>query len=190
MTNRFTTLAAAAALFLGVCGQARAGDNMAPITTIGHWKLAASSKLCQASGKYADDTALEFSINDLGAAFISIVNPEWKIPKGDYEIASWIDGAPASTFKATAKDTWLFWQFNLNEANINRLSYGNVLHVQIGYQTFHYKLDRSEGMLKALGKCAAPKMAAANPFNGSPPASTSKTPPASTETPSNPFRRL
>jgi hypothetical protein len=190
MTNRFTTLAAAAALFLGVAGQARAAaDDMTPYATVGHWQIKADAVLCTAHGEYQDGTYLDVSINAYGVATISMVDPKWNIPKGTYSVTSWIDRAPTETFTAKAEGIWVGWHLGLNEENINLLSYGNVLHVQIGSQTYNYKLDRSEAMLKALSKCAAPRIAAANPFAGSPPAAASKTP-ASTETPSNPFRRL
>jgi hypothetical protein len=196
MNFKLSTLAAVAALLAFCLPEARAED-MAPmefIGAVGQWRINANDKLCQAKALYADDTVLEFVINSRGAAFISIENPKWTIPKGDYEIFWWVDRAPVTTHTAAGRNTWLWWQFPLNEESINLLSYGRTLYVMAGQQSYRYELVRSEAMLKSLLSCAGPRMATGNPFADPPPAATSKTPappvPASAESPSNPFRRL
>jgi hypothetical protein len=185
------TLAAAAALFTGFFSgfSAPARAEMVPFKTIGHWTLLSDETLCKARGEYADGTSLVFAINAKGVLVLGIENDAWEIPKGEYQITMQVDRAAPVSHTAKAGPGWVFWGVSLDEPNINLLSYGMMFHATIGYQAFHYRLDRSEAMLKALGQCAAPKIAAANPFSGSPPAATSKTP-ATTETPSNPFRRL
>jgi hypothetical protein len=180
------TLAAAA--FLGFSAPASA--EMVPFKTIGHWTLLSDETLCKARGEYADGTRLVFAINAKGVLVLGIENDAWEIPKGEYQITMQVDRAAPVSHTAKAGPGWVFWGVSLDEPNINLLSYGMMFHATIGYQAFHYRLDRSEAVLKSLAQCAAPRIAAANPFAGSPPASTSKTPPASTETPSNPFRRL
>lgn len=182
-------LAAAAALSLGVYGEARA--EMAPYTTIAHWRITADAELCKASGEYQDGTVLNFYINAKGAAAVGIENQKWTtLPKGTYEVTMQVDRAAPTTLEAKAGPGWVVWLVPFDEPTINLLSYGNMLYVQVGSQKHQYKLDRSEAAWKALGQCAAPRMAAANPFAGSPPTAASKSPPASTETPSNPFRRM
>src|SRR4051812_7335171 len=108
MTNRFITLAAAAALFLGVYGQARA-DNMVPITTIGHWQISADATLCKADGAYQDGTLLTFYINEKGAASIAVEHPKWSIPRGTYEIFMQVDRAPPTVHKATGNNSYVIW---------------------------------------------------------------------------------
>jgi hypothetical protein len=190
MTNRFTTLAAAAALFLGLSAPASAGD-MAPIGTIGHWQITANETLCKAHGEYQDGTNLEFAINAKGGLSISIGNNAWAIPEGKYEITMQVDRTAPTDHAARAKANYVVWFASLDEATVNRLSYGNALHVKVGYQAFHYKLARSEAVMKALVQCAAPRMAAANPFAASPPAAASNAPATPfPETASNPYRRM
>jgi len=180
-------LTAAAALFFGFYGEARAADGWTPLSKIGHWQIRHSSKVCDASGVFADGTRLEFSINANQVGLITVVDPKWSIPKGDYDVVTQVDRAPSSKVEAHGEDSWVMWQIPLTEASINLLSYGRTLYLKVGQQTVSYDLALTEAVWKALAKCAAPMMAAANPFAGSPPRTET---PASTETPSNPFRRL
>jgi hypothetical protein len=183
MTNRFTTLAAAAALFLGFYGQAQADQ------TIGHWTISFHDQFCDASGVFQDGTRLEFSINAKGALIVTVVNPQWSIPRGRHQVEMQVDRAETETFEATANRDYVMWSIPLDEQSLNLLSHGRALKARIGQTVVSYDLAYSESVVKALGQCAATHIAAANPFACSPPAATSKTP-ASTETPSNPFRRL
>jgi hypothetical protein len=182
-------LAAAAALFLGVVGPARAAAEWTPLGKIGHWKIQATEKLCEASGAFRDGNLLEFTIGSSGVAIITVVDPKWRIPEGDYEIVTQVDRAPPQTFTASGKKSWVMWAIPLTEENINLLSYGRTLKVTLGQTVVSYDLALSEAAWKAVAKCAAPKMAASNPFSGTPPSASPGTP-ASTDTPSNPFRRL
>jgi hypothetical protein len=188
------TLAAAAALFTGFTvfsgfsSPASAGD-WASRGTVGPWQMEATDKVCKARSFHKNGTQLHFAINAKGAAMIGITNPDWKIPEGSYDVVMQVDRAVPATFDATGKDHYVIFAVEFDEPTINLLSYGRTLFVTVGQQSYQYDLTMSEAMLKALGKCAAPMMAAANPFSGSPPAATSNTP-ASTDTPSNPFRRL
>jgi hypothetical protein len=188
------TLAAAAALFTGFTvfsgfsSPASAGD-WASRGTVGPWQMEATDTVCKARSFHKNGTQLHFAINAKGAAMIGITNPDWKIPEGSYDVVMQVDRAVPATFDATGKDHYVIFAVEFDEPTINLLSYGRTLFVTVGQQSYQYDLTMSEAMLKALGKCAAPMMAAANPFSGSPPAATSNTP-ASTDTPSNPFRRL
>jgi hypothetical protein len=182
-------LAAAAAIFCGLSAPA-AADDWTSLNKIGHWQIRSSERLCEASGVFRDGSLLEFTIGSSGVAIITVQDPKWRIPQGDYEIVTQVDRAPAQTFTATGSGTWVMWKIPLTEESINLLSYGRTLRITLGQMVISYDLALSEAAWKAVAKCAAPKMAAANPFSGSPPAAASKTPPASTETPSNPFRRL
>jgi hypothetical protein len=190
MTNRFTTLAAAAALFLNASTAVHAGD-MTRLPSVDHWKMAADDEVCRAEGSYLNGTFLHFFINAKGGMYLGVSHPEWSIPDGSYNVTAQVDRAPATTFKANASDGWVVWEIVLNEHDLNLLSYGRTLSVTLGRWLYQYELTGTAAMLKALSKCAAARIAAANPnpFAGSPPAAASKTP-ASTETPSNPFRRL
>jgi hypothetical protein len=182
-------LAAAAAFSLGVYGQARA-DDWTSLSKIGHWQIRSAPGVCDASGVFADGTRLEFSINDHQVALISVVDPKWRIPEGIYEIVMQVDRALPQSLKAKGHEAWVMWDIPLTEESINLLSYGRTLRVTLGQEVRSYDLALSEAAWKAVAKCAAPMMAAANPFAGSPPAAASAPPPASTDTPSNPFRRL
>lgn len=185
-------LAAAAALFTGFTvfagfsAPATAGE-MTSRGTVGPWEMTGGDKSCMARKADKNGTHLSFAINAHGEAMIAIENPNWKIPKGKYEVVTQVDRTEAQRVGAEAEDFFLIFGFHLNEPTLNLLSYGRTLSVTVGTQTYQYELTRTEAMLKALGQCAAPFMAAANPFAGSPPAART---PASTETPSNPFRRL
>lgn len=180
-------LAVASALSLGFYGEARAETQ--PIGKVGHWQISADETLCKARGVYADGTSLDFYMNNQGGMWIGIENPKWAVPEGDYQVTMQVDRAAPTTHNAKGNGNFVMWFAMVEEPIINLLSYGRDLYAQIGAQTYHYQLVRSEAMLRALGQCAAPHIAAANPFSGSSPAGRTETP-ASTETPSNPFRRL
>jgi hypothetical protein len=194
MTNRFTTLAAAAALFTGFLvfagfsGPARA--EMKPLQTIAHWKVTADDTLCDASGEFRDGTLLEFSINMNRVLVISVVNEKWSIPKGSYEVVMQVDRAEPHTVEADASGSHVIWPIALSEANLNLLSYGRTLNVQIGKALVSYDLAHTEAVLKALVRCAIPRLQAANPFSGAAPKASAPDANPFVETPSNPFRRM
>jgi hypothetical protein len=187
-------LAASAALFVGFSvvagfsGAARA--EMKPLHTIGHWKITANDNLCLASGGYQNGTLLSFSINAKGGAMISVKNPGWHIPKGAYEIVTQVDRATPQRVKATAEDQFLVFEFWFNEPTINLLSNGRTMFLTIGTQSFEYDLMQSGAMLKALIACAGPRLASANPFNGTAPQARETPENPFVETPSNPYRRM
>jgi hypothetical protein len=183
MTNRFTTLAAAAALFIGLTAPAAAGDDFVSLGSIGPWSLAADATVCRAEAAYKNGTSLDFFINSKGGAHMAVVHPNWNIPSGEYEVEVWVDRATATRFTAKATEGWVLWHFPLIERNVNLLSYGRTLYVKIGGQSYQYDLTRSKAMLEELARCAAARMTASNPFAGSPPPATA---PAS----SNPFVRM
>jgi hypothetical protein len=186
--SRLLPLAAAAALFLGFSSPAAAETKV--LQKIGHWTIKAADGFCDASGLFQDGTLLEFTINAKRALMVSVVNPKWSIPEGRYQVEMQVDRSDLETFEAKANKTSVIWVIPTNEQSFNLLSHGRTLRARIEQTIVSYDLTYSESVVKALGQCAAPMMASANPFAGSPPAATSKTPPASTETPSNPFRRL
>jgi hypothetical protein len=179
-------LAAAAALFLGFSAPASA--ELPLLKKIGPWQITADDTLCAA---YADftNTRLMFVINAHGVGTIGITNEKWRIPEGSYEVVMQVDGALSATYEAKADAGHVYWKIPLTEESINLLSYGRHLYVKVGEEIHKYDLTMSRAMLKALTRCATPFMASGNPFSGSPPAAIKETP-ASTETPSNPFRRL
>jgi hypothetical protein len=187
MINRFTTLAAAAALSLGFSAPAAAGE-MTPIGKVGLWELDADATLCRASLEYEDDAFLIFGINTKGGATVVIANPKWDIPEGTYQVVSWVDRGSPVTFTAKASGRAVIWGYPLNAEQIGILSRGAVLHARIGRAEVHYRLDGSAAMLAALTRCAASRMVEGNPFAGAPSAPAPTDPFA--ETASNPYRRM
>jgi hypothetical protein len=187
MTNRFTTLAAAAALFIGLSAPA-AADDYVTVATVGTWTILADETLCKAQSEYEDGSTLTFGINAKGGAALSIDDPKWSIPEGEFPVVAWVDRIERRTFTATAKDTWIVFGFALNEGSIAALSNGAVLNLEVGRSTYRYRLTRSAEMLRALGACAAERMPKANPFAGSPSSGGAANPFA--ETASNPYRRM
>jgi hypothetical protein len=165
MTNRFTTLAAAA-FCLSLSAPASAGD-FRPVTTVGGWSITADESTCIAKGQYDNGTSLAFVINASGQASISIENLKWRIPEGDYEVLVQVDRSAANRFKAAATGPWVFFNIQLVEHNINLLSQGRKLFVTVGQWVYEYQLVGSAAMLRGLGECAGQRMAAApNPFAG------------------------
>jgi hypothetical protein len=186
MKNRFTTLAAAAAIFLGLSAPASAADELVSLGKVGLWQVSADATLCRASLEYEDDAVLTFGINSKGGAGIAIENPKWSIPEGKYQVVSWVDRAKPTTFPATASGRAVIWEYPLNDEQFGLLSNGAVLHARIGRAEVRYRLDGSAAVLRALAGCAAERMRAANPFSGGP--APAEDPFA--ETASNPYRRM
>jgi hypothetical protein len=182
-------LAAAAALFLGVVGSARASD-MEPYGTVGHWQINGNDKVCRAHSDFQNGTTLTFYINVSGGLSISIRNPKWDIPEGKYEVSAQVDRTNPGRMTAAGYGTVVFFGLVGSESDFNLLSYGRMLYVTVGAQVYQYELYRSEAMLKALGRCAATRTAAANPYAG-PQANAPQSPPNPfPETASNPYRRM
>jgi hypothetical protein len=187
MNFKLSALAVAAALLVNLMPEARA--DWTPLNKIGHWQIRSGAGVCDASGVFADGTRLEFSINEHRVALVSVVDPKWSIPEGIYEIVMQVDRAPPQPLKAKGKGAWVMWDIPLTEESINLLSYGRTLRVTLGQTVVSYDLALSEAAWKAVAKCAAPMLEAANPFAGQ----QSAAPPASNpfaETTSNPYRRM
>jgi hypothetical protein len=162
--------------------KARAGE-LIDYATIGWWTLAANDGVCRAKAEFDNDTALSVVINHWGALILSVQNPSWRIPEGQYSVVWSIDRAAPMTVTAEAKSNWLYWVIPLNEASVNLMSYGGGLHVTVGRERYSYDLRYSAAVLKKLGECIAPRMQAANPFAG-------QQSPASSGPASNPFQRM
>jgi hypothetical protein len=192
MTNRFTILAAATALFIGLSAPAAAAEDMAQIGTVGPWTVWANTTRCKAMALYANGTFLMFWLNTKAQASISIINPEWKIQNCKYNVVAQVDKFDPVTFTATAGDGYVEFPIRLNESDVNRLSYGMTLYVTVGAFRYAYHLDRSEGMLKALTACTAERrITSVNPFNGTAPPASAPPPSAPIPEPtSNPDRRM
>jgi hypothetical protein len=91
---------------------------------------------------------------------------------------------------ASGKGTIVRLQWAMDADEINIMSSGAVFRATVGRNIYEYSLAGSAAMLEAVGRCTGQLAAEANPFGSAPPVATSKIPLASTETPSNPFRRL
>jgi hypothetical protein len=189
MTNRFTTLAAAVAIFVGFSAPA-AADDYVPLQSIGHWKIRANATVCDARGTFEDGTRLDFSINAHAAVVFTVVNPSWRIPEGKYDVVTQVDRSAQRTSEADAFGDHVMWWTPVTEETINLLSYGRTLSVKVGQTVLSYDLALSEAVFKALVRCAAPRIAAANPFANTAPQASA--PPANpfAETASNPYRRM
>jgi hypothetical protein len=189
MTNRFTTLAAAAALFIGLSAPAAA--DMTSLGAVGPWQIAADAEVCQAVAPYKNGTQLYFFINANGALVLGVARPNWAIPAGNYQVSVGVDTTERRSHTAKAADGWIVWEIAASQDNFNLLSYGRTLYVTVGQQSYQYDLTRSEAMLKALGRCASERFVSANPFAGTP-ATREQSEQANpfAETASNPYRRM
>jgi hypothetical protein len=193
MKSTLLPLAAAAALFLGFSAPVHAADEYVSIGKAGGWDVIASSFACVGSRAYANGTTLAFMMRTDGAGRISVMNERWSIPQGEeYPVTLSVDRVPPVTFRGEAGDTGrvvsVWWKLTPDE--INLVSYGAVLNATVGKAEYQYRLVGSEAMLKALVKCAAERMGAANPYAGTAPQASA--PPANpfAETTSNPYRRM
>lgn len=185
------TLAAAAALFTGFMAPASAAaSDFTSLGTAGGWSISADHEFCHALKTFANGSSLNFGLFNDGRARIYIDNENWNIPEGNYPVVVSVDRMAPTTFDAKAKGNVVSLAWKLTADEINIMSSGAVFRATVGRQSYQFNLAGSAEMLKALGQCISTRMAAANPFAGTPPAAASKTPPASADTPSNPFRRL
>jgi hypothetical protein len=178
MTNHFTNLAAAAALFTGLSAPASAADPEVSLGTAGGWDMSADNDTCAGGKKYANGTSLIFD------------NPAWKIPKGTYPVVAQVDRAPPVTFQAHANGDLVALQWGISQDEINLVSYGAVFRVKIGRADYSYRLDGTAAMLQALGRCAVSRLAMANPFAGTAPQASAPPSNPFPETASNPYRRM
>jgi hypothetical protein len=157
-------LAAAAALFLGFSAPASA--DMASLGTAGNWVISADDSLCTAHAGYQDGTKLGFAINSTGVASLSIQNPTWNIPEGNYSVVSWVDRSAPLKHEAAAARGWIVWHPAFSLETLNLLSQGAVLYAQVGRQTYDYRLTGSAEMVRAVVLCLQQRVAKANPFSG------------------------
>jgi hypothetical protein len=190
MTNHFTNLAAAAALFTGLSAPASAADPEVSLGTAGGWDMSADNDTCAGGKKYANGTSLIFGVRTDGVAVIVIDNPAWKIPKGTYPVVAQVDRAPPVTFQAHANGDLVALQWGISQDEINLVSYGAVFRVKIGRADYSYRLDGTAAMLQALGRCAVSRLAMANPFAGTAPQASAPPSNPFPETASNPYRRM
>jgi hypothetical protein len=190
MKFKLPTLAAAAALLVNCAAPVLARSDITVIEKIGHWTIQADATRCEAVGAFEDDSSLSFLIDSRGVAVVGVGNRNWRIPNGEYEVEMRVDRAEQRTFRAMAEGHWVAWQVPFTEATLNLLSYGRAFRAKIGTAYVSYDLTRSEAAIKALVKCAVPRLATDNPFAGQSPQASA--PPANpfAETPSNPYRRM
>lgn len=184
------TLAAAAALFLGFSAPASASGEPVKYATVRNWEIYSNGTYCTANAKYENGSSLQFNFDTEGRANIAIWNSRWKIPKGTYQVVVAVDRTPPKTFRAEADGYYVMMPWELNEEQINIMSNGVVFRATVGRELYEYSLAGSREMMHSLGRCVADlSPSSADPFSTSPPAARAETP-ASTDTPSNPFRRL
>jgi hypothetical protein len=189
MTNRFTTLAATAALFIGLSGSAAAADPV-KIGTAAGWTIYSGSDSCAGGREFANGTALSFVVGSSGVGAIVISNPKWNIPDGDYSVFASVDRTTPHKFPAKAEGKHVVLIWNINQDEINILSNGAIFRATVGQVDVAYPLTGSAEMLQAVGRCAVSRLSVSNPFaNAAPPASTTPSNPF-VETPSNPYRRM
>ena len=192
MKSTLTTLAAAAALMIGFSAPTSAAPAERKWTDLGavhNWRIIADADLCLGISDYSNGTLLRFGFNVSGAAFISVINSEWRIPEGEYEVMVAIDRIPPQRYRAKAEGKWVTWGYPTDEPALSALSNGTLLTVTIGQTTYRYALSGSRDVLETLRRCISARMAATNPFAAPPAASPSPANPFS-ETASNPYRRM
>jgi hypothetical protein len=186
------TLAAAAALFTGftvfagLSSPARAEESQ-EISVVEGWHIFKNKTWCSGGALFKNDTGMAVNIGVSGSATIVLSSDHWDIPEGKYPVVVAVDRMAPATFQAKGKGTLVTLQWSMDADEINVMSNGAVFRATVGREILEFSLAGSTAMLEAVGRCVG-QLASANPFAGSPAAS--KTPPASTETPSNPFRRL
>jgi hypothetical protein len=196
MTNRFTTLAAAAAIFLGFSAPAAAaGSPTKSHGAAGGWEIVSDSAGCAGSKVFANDTGLTFIFMFDGSTAISIGSEKWNIPKGEYPVTAAVDRAPTSKFRGHAGGRFVVLPWNMTADEANLIAYGAVLRVKIGSSEYAYRLDGSAAMLRGLVDCINRERQEANPFAAPlpPPGFEMVAPtPANpfAETRSNPYRRM
>jgi hypothetical protein len=185
------TLAAAAALFTGFTVfsgfSAPAHAEPQEISVVEGWHIFKNKTWCSGGALFKNDTGLAVNIGVSGAATIVFSNDHWDIPEGKYPVVVAVDRMAPTTFQATGKGTLISLRWSMDADEINIMSNGAVFRATVGRETLEFSLAGSAAMLEAVGRCVG-QIAAANPFSA-PHAATDKTP-ASTDTPSNPFRRL
>lgn len=167
-------IAAAAALFLGFSAPASA--KSASLGTAGGWAISTEAGNCHGTMEYANDTALVFSITSDGRAGISVYNPRWNIPKGQYRAWVGVDRNGPGEFEVRADGDLVFMPWQLRSDQIELVARGAVLHVMVGAQSIDYRLEGSAAMLAAVGRCAGTLMNAANPFSNTRSLSSSSNP--------------
>jgi hypothetical protein len=190
MTNRFTTLAAAAALLIGLAGSARATGAEVSLGAAGGWQMRADDEVCIGTMAFTNGTTLGFAVHVNGRGAIVIENKKWNIPKGDYPVVSSIDRTKPVTFKAKGDGQTVVWPWEIDEDEINLVSNGTVLRATVGRAEYTYRLNGSAEMLRALGRCASARLSIANPFAKAPSADQPPSDNPFPETASNPYRRM
>ncbi|GEO43494.1 hypothetical protein SAE02_76420 [Skermanella aerolata] len=165
MTNRFVTLAAAAAFCLSLSSPALAADYV-PLGNAGGWNISSDGSVCAGSQDFTNDTALTFIISAKGKAVIFIQNNAWNIPKGDYSALVSVDRGNPTVFAGMAEGKVVALPWQLRADQVTMMSSGKLLKITVGTQAYSYMLDGSAAMLAALGRCAGSLMNAANPFAG------------------------
>lgn len=175
----------AACAVLALTGVARGDGPIKEYATTGNWRIQSDSDSCYATTTYPSiHHSVTFAVTANGSSVVFINNQKWKIPKGEYEIMSAVDGGIPAKFTGLSEDSIVSWKFDLSENNINTLSKGSILHVYIGGVDYKYSLEGSSSMLVALIRCTATLAVSANPFAGQPSPSA-----APVSTPDNPFRK-
>jgi hypothetical protein len=191
MTNRFTTLAAAAAIFLGLSAPA-AADPLSVLGSAGGWRIKGNHEACVGDRWFAENgTTLAFAVYVSGSAAILIQNRLWDIPAGTYPVTVSIDRGSSATFQTSfyAKEQALVLDWNLTADQISVVAGGSVFYAKVGFANYQYSLSGSAEMLRAVMDCVGGLRRAANPFAGAPSAAAEPANPFA-ETASNPYRRM
>jgi hypothetical protein len=171
----------AATALLALTGAAY-GEEPKHFSVADVWTIESNEGFCTSYASYPHNgTHLFFAMSTDGKASITINNPQWSIPEGEYDIRAAVDDRAPTVFSASADGANLSWLIALSENNVSMLSKGSALHVWIGKTAYRYALNGTAAMLPELARCTTKLMANSNPFG------TPKTAPVST--PSNPFKR-
>ena len=191
MTNRFTTLAAAAALFLSLSAPAAAAP-LSVLGSAGGWTIKGNHEACVGDRSFAENgTTLAFVAYVSGSAAIYIQNRRWNIPAGTYPVTVSIDRGASATFKTSfyAKEQALVLDWNLTADQIRVVAGGAVFYAKVGSANYQYSLSGSAEMLRAVMDCVGGSGARPTRSPGHASATGEPSNPFA-ETPSNPYRRM
>jgi hypothetical protein len=167
MTNRFTTLAATAALFIGFSGPAVAANKTVALGTVGGWKILSLSNTCFGEALFENETRLTHALYPGGKALLFVRKDQWDMPNGPVTVFASIGELPASPLQAKAEGKFLYIPWLINEDEIEFLASGPfVLHLKIDQVDYSYNLRGSAEMMRALLKCRENLDRGANPVTG------------------------
>lgn len=163
----------AAGALLALASPALAGDARV-FGTVGPWTIYQGKTFCTASSDHPNGTFLGFGIDADALAWVRVVNPSWKIPKGDYTVRLQFD-SDWMVFQDGSMDLHAFTAgnsidvyFRMEEGVFTTITKSAVLRVTAGSTDYRYSLRGTSAMMPRLLECIARAARESNPFAGQP----------------------